>query len=423
MFSRVIASAVRRPLLNAQTLCVNNGLKGRFFSSGAGGGLSPVTRYTDDQEGLREHVRDFARDTVAPHVAQMDEAGCMHPSVIAGLKESGYLGIEVPEAYGGLNMGFTESCLVIEELSRVDPSVGVVVDIHNTLVNRIILQAGTEEQKNLFMPRLATNTFGSFCLTEASSGSDAFALQTRAEKQADGSFKLRGTKQFISTSIESDVFVVFATEDPSKRHRGITCFLVEKNAPGFSVGKKCDKLGIRASSTCELIFDDVVVQPTQILGKSGEGYKLAIEGLNEGRIGIGAQMVGLAQGAFDLAMQYALERKQFGQTIYDFQAVKHQLAEMRTLVETARVLVYNAAALKEKGHPFTQEAAMAKLVAGRNAERVASQAVEVFGGYGFIREYPIEKYYRDAKIGNIYEGTVNMQLETIAKQLHKEYKL
>lgn len=376
----------------------------------------PLTRLTEDEEMFREAVRQFAEETIAPRVQAMDEAGRIDPELIPQLFELGLMGIEVPEEWGGAGSGFFTSALVVEELSRVDPSVGVLVDVQNTLVNNCLLNWGSDEQKARYFPRLTSSAIGAYALSEAGSGSDAFALATRATKDGDG-WLLEGRKLWITNGGEAEIFIIFANTDPSKGYRGITAFLVERDAPGFSIGKREDKLGIRASSTVELILDGVRVEDAAVLGQVGEGYKIAIETLNEGRIGIGAQMVGLAQGALDHTLRYVQEREQFGKRIADFQGVQFQLAEMRTELEAARLLVYNAARLKDAGEPFLEEAAMAKLYASRAAQNIASQAIDLYGGYGFTREYPVEKLYRDSKIGTIYEGTTNMQLQTIAKYM------
>uniref|UniRef100_A0A0G4H630 Short/branched chain specific acyl-CoA dehydrogenase, mitochondrial n=1 Tax=Chromera velia CCMP2878 TaxID=1169474 RepID=A0A0G4H630_9ALVE len=391
----------------------------KAFSSTAA--RSAVTAFTEEQEALREMTRKFANETIAPLTAQMDVEGRMDPSVVESLFQQGFMGVEIEEKFGGAGGSFTDACLVVEEIARVDPAVAVMVDIHNTLINRCLSFYGSEAQREKYLPKVATEIVGSFCLSESGSGSDAFALKCRAEK-VDGGWKLNGAKQWISNSKEAGVFLVFATVDPEKRHKGITCFIVDAGAPGLEIGGKYDKLGIRASSTCEVILSDCFVPDENVLGKVGEGYKVAIESLNEGRIGIAAQMVGLAKGAWEHAVRYAHERVQFGQPISEFQAVRFQFAEMRAEIEAAQVLVYNAAALKESGRPFTMEAAIAKLQAGRVAERVASQAVEMLGGYGFVKEYPVEKFFRDSKIGSIYEGTTAMQLETISKLIQKDFR-
>ena len=361
-------------------------------------------------------VGQFARERLAPHVRAMDEAGHFQSGLLDELFRLGLMGIEIPEEYGGQAGTFFQSILAIEELSKIDPAASVIVDVQNTLVNNALTHYGTPDQKRTFLSRLASSALGAYALSEPGSGSDAFALTTRAARQGD-SYLLSGRKLWITNAAEAQIFLVFATIDPGAGYRGITCFIVERNAPGFQVGKKEDKLGIRASSTCELILDSVPIRQDRILGQPGQGYTIAIETLNEGRIGIAAQMLGLAEAALAHATQYARERKQFGQPIADFQGIQFALAEMATQIEAARLLTYNAARLRDAGLPFVTEAAMAKYFASDIAERVASQAVEVFGGVGFSKDYPVEKLYRDAKIGRIYEGTTNMQRLTIAKSL------
>jgi alkylation response protein AidB-like acyl-CoA dehydrogenase len=374
----------------------------------------PLTLLSEDEQLFRTTVRQFAQTNIAPLVRTMDEQQHFHSDLIPQLFNLGLMGIEIPIEYGGSGGSFFEAILAVEEVSAVDPSVGVLVDVQNTLCINALLRWGTPEQKKQYLPRLATDTVGAYALSEAGSGSDAFALQMRAEKRGDA-YLLNGQKLWITNAREAGLFIVFATLDPAAGYKGITAFLLDKRTPGFSVGKKEDKLGIRASSTCEIIFEDCKVPAANILGEPGKGYKIAIETLNEGRIGIGAQMLGLAQGAWSHAARYAFERKQFGKAIGEFQAVQFTLAEMATDIEATRLMVYNCARLKDNGLPFLKEAAMCKYFASQVAERVASLAVEVFGGYGFVKDYPVEKYYRDAKIGKIYEGTSNMQLATIAK--------
>ena len=376
----------------------------------------PLTVLSEDEQLLRESVHDFARAEIRPLVREMDEHAKMSPELIQKLFALGIMGVEVPESYGGAGGTFFHSVLVVEELSRVDPSVGVLVDVQNTLVINAILRWGSADLKTRLLPRLASTAIGAYGLSEAGSGSDAFALQTRAVEHG-GDFVLTGRKLWITNANEADVFIVFATVNPEAGYRGITAFIVERGAPGFSIGKKEDKLGIRASSTCELIFEECRVPRSAVLGDVGKGYKVAIETLNEGRIGIGAQMLGLAQGALDHALAYTQERKQFGKAISAFQGVQFQLARMATDVEASRLLVYNAARLRDAGRPFLTEAAMCKIFASEVAERNASLAINLYGGYGFVKDYPVEKLYRDAKIGQIYEGTSNLQLQTIAKQL------
>jgi alkylation response protein AidB-like acyl-CoA dehydrogenase len=379
-------------------------------------GPSALTRLTEDEVLFRDSVYEFADKEIRPLSRDMDEHAKMPRELIDKLFELGFMGIEVPESHAGAGASFFHAVLAVESLSRVDPSVGVLVDVQNTLVVNALLRWGTEQTRHRYLPKLASSVVGAYCLSEAGSGSDAFALTTRAVARGDG-FALTGRKLWITNGNEADLFIVFATIDPDAGYRGITAFLVDRGTPGFTVGKKEDKLGIRASSTCELLFEDCVVPRSAVLGEVGKGYKVAIETLNEGRIGIGAQMVGLAQGALDHTVKYVKERTQFGKPIADFQGVQFQLARMAIDVETARLLVYNAARLRDAGLPFLQEAAMCKIVSSEAAERVASQAVNLFGGYGFVKDYPVEKLYRDAKIGQIYEGTSNMQLQTIAKGL------
>jgi alkylation response protein AidB-like acyl-CoA dehydrogenase len=374
----------------------------------------PLTSLSEDEDLFRDTVRQFAQQSIAPLVSQMDEEQHFAAVLIPQLFNLGLMGIEIPVEYGGAGGTFFEAILAVEQISAVDPSVAVLVDVQNTLCVNALLRWGTAEQKKYYLPKLATDTIGAYALSEAASGSDAFALQTRAEKRGD-QYVLNGQKLWITNAKEAGLFIVFATVDAAAGYKGITAFLIDKNAPGFSIGKKENKLGIRASSTCELVFEDCRVPASHVLGQPGKGYKIAIETLNEGRIGIGAQMLGLASGAWGHAAEYAKERKQFGKPIAEFQAVQFSLAEMATEIEAARLLVYNAARLKDAHMPFLKEAAMAKYFTSMVAERVASQAVEIYGGYGFVKDYPVEKFYRDAKIGKIYEGTSNMQLATIAK--------
>jgi len=377
-------------------------------------GPSALTQLSEDERMFRDTVRQFATEQIAPLVRTMDESQQMDPALIKKLFDLGLMGIEIPEEYDGPAGTFFEAILAVEEISSVDPSVGVLVDVQNTLCINALVRWATVEQKAKYLTRLAVNTIGAYALSEAASGSDAFALQTRATKRGDD-YVLNGQKLWITNAKEAGIFIVFATIDPAAGYKGITAFLVEKDTPGFTLGKKEDKLGIRASSTCELIFCDCVIPASQVLGEPGKGYKIAIETLNEGRIGIGAQMLGLAQGAWNHAAKWAKERKQFGKPIVEFQAMQFQLAEMATDIEAARLLVYNAARLKDAKLDFLKEAAMCKYFASQVAERVASLAVEVYGGSGFVKDYPVEKLYRDSKIGKIYEGTSFMQLATIAK--------
>src|SRR3984957_13465442 len=381
--------------------------------TGSAGPL-PLTTLSEDEQLFRSSVRQFATEQIVPLVRGMDEAQAMDKGLIPKLFAMALMGVEIPEAFGGAAGSFFDAVLAVEELSAVDPSVGVLVDVQNTLCINALIRWGSLEQKQRFLPRLATETIGAYALSEAGSGSDAFALETRAVKQGD-SYLLNGQKLWITNAMEAGLFIVFATLDATAGYKGITAFLVEKGAVGFSLGKKEDKLGIRASSTCELVFRDCVVPAAQLLGEPGKGYKIAIETLNEGRIGIAAQMVGLATGAWGHAARWAKQRKQFGKPLVEFQAMQFQLAEMATEIEAARLLVYNAARLKDAGAEFLKEAAMAKYFASQVAEKVASLAVEVYGGSGFVKDFPVEKLYRDAKIGKIYEGTSFMQLATIAK--------
>ena len=376
----------------------------------------PLTALSEEEQMFRSAVRDFARAEIGPHVRAMDEAGVFRKDLIRQCFDMGLMGIEIPESLGGQGGTFFQSILAIEEVAAVDPSAAVVVDVQNTLVNNAFMRWATEDQKKRYVPKLASDTVGAYALSEAGSGSDAFALETRAVRQAD-EWLLTGRKLWITNAAEAGLFLVFANANPDAGYKGITCFIVERDFPGFHVGKKEDKLGIRASSTCELILDGCRVPAANVLGEVGRGYKVAIETLNEGRIGIGAQMVGLARAALDHAAAYARERKQFGKPIAEFQGVQFEIAQMAVEVEAARLLVYNAARLRDAGFPFVAEAAMAKYFSSQIAEQCASRAVEVLGGVGFTRDYPVEKLYRDAKIGRIYEGTSNMQRVVIAKHV------
>ncbi len=378
--------------------------------------MQPLTILSDEERLFAASVREFAEAEIKPYVREMDEAQKLRPEILAKCFDLGLMGIEPDDKYGGSGGSFFMACLAIEELARVDASVSVCVDVNNTLVINAFVNFGNEDLRKRYLTRLCRDTIGAYCLSEAGSGSDAFALQTRAEDLGDH-YRLNGRKMWITNGNEAGIFIVFANLDPAKGYKGITAFVVEKGFPGFSVGKKEEKLGIRASSTTELLFDDCLVPKENVLGEVGKGYKIAIETLNEGRIGIGAQMLGLAQGAFECALAYTKERKQFGQSIAAFQGVQFQLADMAMKVEGARLMVYNAARLKDAGQPFIREAAMAKLFSSEVAEEVASMAVNLFGGYGYVRDYPVEKYYRDCKIGQIYEGTSNMQRQTIARML------
>jgi len=375
---------------------------------------APLTTLTEDEVLFRDNIRQFADEKVRPLVKEMDEKGIFDKELIHEFFQLGLMGIEIPEQHGGGGASFFEAILAVEELSRVDASAGVIVDVQNTLVNNALIRWGNDEQKKRYLPAMATEIVGAYALSEAGSGSDAFALQTRAELKG-GDYVLNGRKLWITNSKEAGLFVLFATIDTTAGYKGITAFLVDKDFSGFTVGKKEDKLGIRASSTCELILEDCRLPKANVLGEPGKGYKIAIETLNEGRIGIGAQMIGLARGAWEFACKYAVERKQFGKAIADFQGIQFQIAQMATEIEAARLMVYNCARMKDAGVNFVKEAAMAKLFASQVAERVTSLAIEIYGGYGFTKDYPVEKYWRDAKIGKIYEGTSNMQLATIAK--------
>ena len=378
--------------------------------------IPPLTQLTEEEILFQSSVRRFARERLAPHARAMDETGVFRKDLLQELFDLGLMAVEVPEEFGGQGGTFFQSILAIEELARVDPSAAVIVDVQNTLFHNAIQRWANDEQKRRWLPRAAKDTVASYALSEAGSGSDAFALATRAIKDDDG-YRLTGRKLWITNAAEAGFFLLFSTVDPALGYKGITAFLVERDFPGFQVGKKEDKLGIRASSTCELILDNCLVPTSNIVGEIGKGYKVAIETLNEGRIGIGAQMLGLAQGALDHALAYAQQRKQFGSPIAEFQGVQFELAEMAVDVEATRLMVYNAARLHDAGRPFLTEAAMCKYFASQVAERVASRAVEVLGGVGFTKDYPVEKLYRDAKIGRIYEGTSNMQKMTIAKQI------
>lgn len=373
-----------------------------------------LTSFSEDELAFREAIREFAESEIKPHVTEMDEKGELRSDLVKKLFEMGLMGVESPEQYGGAGSTFTMACLAVEELGRVDGSVSVLVDVQNTLVTNAFLRWGNDAQKEKYLGRMSKSEVGAYALSESSSGSDAFALKLRAEKKGD-KYILNGNKLWITNGKEASIFIVFANLDPAKGYKGITAFIVEKGFPGFSVGKKEDKLGIRASSTCELLFQNCEVPEANVLGEVGKGYKIAIETLNEGRIGIGAQMLGIASGAYEAALGYVKQREQFGKPIAQFQGVQFQLAEMRTELEAARLMVYNAARLKDAGADFIESAAMAKLFASRAAEHITSKAIDLLGGNGFTKEYPVEKFWRDAKIGQIYEGTTNMQLQTIAK--------
>jgi alkylation response protein AidB-like acyl-CoA dehydrogenase len=381
--------------------------------------MTALTKLSEDESLFFDTVSQFARDRIGPKVAEMDRESALAPGLVNALFELGVMGIEIPAEFGGAGSSFFNAILAVEALAKVDPAVSVVVDVQNTLVENAVLRWGNAEQKARYLPKLASEWVGSYALSEAGSGSDAFALKTRAERRGSR-FVLSGRKLWITNAAESSLFIVFANADPSQGYKGITAFLVERGFPGFSVGKKEDKLGIRASSTCELVFDDCEVPEENVLGELGRGYKIAILALNEGRIGIGAQMLGLAEGALEHTLAYVEERKQFGKPVAEFQGVQFQYARAAMEIEAAKLLVYNAARLKDQGADFVKEAAMAKLFASEVAERVASLAIDLFGGVGFTREFPVEKLYRDAKIGKIYEGTSNLQLQTIAKLVRKQ---
>ena len=378
----------------------------------------PLTRLSEEEELFRDTVRDFAEREVRPRVAAMERASAVDPALLAKCFELGFMGIDIPESHGGAGGNLLMTVLAVEELSAVDASVAIFVDVQNTLVNTLLRKWASDDVKRRYLPRLASDLLGAYALSEPESGSDAFGLQTRATRRGSG-WILEGRKLWITNGAEAGLFIVFANSDFTKGYKGITAFAVERGFRGFSVGKKEDKLGIRASSTCELILEGCEVPAANVVGEVGVGYKVAIETLNTGRIGIGAQMIGVARGALTAALKYAKERKQFGKPIGEFQAVQFQLAQAATELEAARLMVYNAARLETAGEPYTTQAAMAKLFASQVAERVTSLAVELFGGYGYTKEYPVEKFYRDAKIGTIYEGTSNMQLNTIAKQILK----
>jgi alkylation response protein AidB-like acyl-CoA dehydrogenase len=378
--------------------------------------VQPLTVLAEDEAIFRDSVREFAEAQVRPLVREMDEHAKIPRNLVDRLFDLGVMAIEIPETFGGAGARFFHSVLAVEEFSRVDPSIGVLVDVQNTLVVNAFLRWGNDDLKRRYLPRLASSSVGAYALSEAGSGSDAFALASRAREDGD-SYVLSGRKLWITNGNEADIFIVFATINPEAGYRGITAFVVERGFPGFFVGKKEDKLGIRASSTCELILEDCRVPKANLLGEAGKGYKTAIETLNEGRIGIGAQMIGLAAGALDHAIRYTKERKQFGRAIAEFQAVQHQIARAAVDVEAARLTVYNAARLRDAGKPFLTEAAICKIFSSEVAERVSSLAVNLLGGNGFVKEYPVEKLFRDAKIGQIYEGTSNLQLQTIAKQI------
>lgn len=373
-----------------------------------------LTSLSEDELAFKEAIRAFAEGEILPYRTEMDEQAKTHPEIIQKLFEMGLMGVEIPEEFGGAGASFFMACLAVEEISRVDGAVGVMVDVQNTLVANALIQHCTPEQKQKYLPLMAQSKVGAYALSESSSGSDAFALKLRGEEQGDR-YILNGHKLWITNAADAEIFLVFANIAPDKGYKGITGFIVEKGMPGFNIGKKEDKLGIRASSTCELTFENCEVPKENVLGEIGKGYKIAIETLNEGRIGIGAQMLGIAQGAYEASLNYVKEREQFGKAIGKFQGVQFQLAQMRVDLEASRLLVYNAARLKDEGKNYVKEAAMAKLLSSKVAEKLTSMAIDLFGGNGFTKEYPVEKFWRDAKVGQIYEGTSNMQLQTIAK--------
>jgi alkylation response protein AidB-like acyl-CoA dehydrogenase len=392
-------------------------LQHRTESSGKECAMTRALTILSEEELLfKQEITKFADSAIKPLVMKMDESEQLSPELLRQLFEMGFMGIEIPSEFGGSGSSFFMACLAVEAISTIDPAISVIVDVQNTLINNVFKKWATKEQRAKFFPQLATSKLGAYCLTEANSGSDAFALKTRATDQGDH-FLLDGKKIFITNAKEAEIFVVFANINPELGYKGITAFVLEKSMPGLTIGKKEVKLGIRASSTCEVLMDKVKVPKANVLGEIGKGYKIAIETLNEGRIGIAAQMLGLAQGAFDAAWKYAGQREQFGKAINQFQGIQFQLADMAVAIEASRLMVYNAARLKDAGQPFIKEAAMAKHHVSEIAERVASQALEIFGGYGFIKEFPAEKFYRDAKIGKLYEGTSNIQLQTIFKLL------
>src|SRR5437588_5063879 len=396
--------------------CARDRIRARMTTATEIPAVQPLTMLSEEEQMFQQSVRDFAIEKIRPLVPQMDHDAVMDKSLISSFFELGIMGIEVPDQWGGAGSSFFNAVLVVEELSHVDASCGVLVDVQNTLVNNAILRWGNDDQKSKYLAMLSADTVGAYALSEAGSGSDAFGLACKAEDKGDH-WALNGQKLWITNAYEANVFIVFANANPDAGYKGITAFLIERDFPGFSVGKKEDKLGIRASSTCELILEDCRVPKENVLGEPGKGYKIAIETLNEGRIGIGAQMIGLARGAWEYACKYAQERKQFGKPIAEYQGIQFQIAQMATEIEAARLMVYNAARMKDAGVNFVKEAAMTKLFCSQVAERVTSLAVEIYGGYGFTKDYPVEKYWRDAKIGKIYEGTSNMQLQTIAKLL------
>ncbi|GAM24011.1 hypothetical protein SAMD00019534_071860 [Acytostelium subglobosum LB1] len=393
----------------------------RSFCSSTHETRPPITEFTPEENMLRDTVAKFSLERVKPLVKEMDVKSELNMGLFKECFDNGLMGIEIPEQYNGTGLNFMSSIIIIEELAKVDPALSVIVDVQNTLINNCIKRYGNEEQKAKYLPKLATEMVGSFCLSETSAGSDAFSLKTRAEKQGDY-YVINGSKAWITNAKEAGVYIVMANIDPASKHRGITAFLVDRNTPGLEIGKKEDKMGIRASSTCEVIFNDVKVHKSAVLGELGKGYKIAIEGLNEGRIGIAAQMIGLAQGAFDSTMPYLMQRTQFGKPLAEFQGMQFSYADLAVDIEAGKLLTYNAARLQEAGKPFVTEASMAKLYCSRVAERVASTCITMLGGVGFTKEFDAEKFFRDCKVGQIYEGTTNMQLQVIARSIMAKYK-
>jgi len=417
MIRSYLIKTSKQLIANNSNKCINTS---RLFSTEVGK-IKPITTLTENEQELQETVRKFSQDRIKPLVKLMDEKSYLDKDLLNELFDMNLMGIEIPEKYNGLGLNFMSSVIVIEELAKVDPAISVIVDVQNTLVNNCIQRYGTEEQKSKYLSLLATKHVGSFCLSEAGSGTDAFSLKTTATKNGD-TYVLNGTKCWITNAKEAGVFIVMANVDPSQGYKGITAFLVDATNPGVSIGKKEDKLGIRASSTCEVILTDCVVPATAVLGQVGKGYKIAIEGLNEGRIGIAAQMLGLAQGVFDSTMPYIIERKQFNKPIADFQGMQFIYADLAVEIEAARLLTYNAARMQEAGLPFVTEASMAKLYASKVAEKAASACISMLGGVGYTKEFDAEKFFRDSKVGQIYEGTTNIQLVTIAKAILNRYK-
>ncbi|KAK5581695.1 hypothetical protein RB653_001732 [Dictyostelium firmibasis] len=412
---------IRKLISNQKNVTIiKNGIK--RYSSSSTSFIRPITTLTEEEQLLKESISNYANEKIRPLVKDMDEKSELDKGLLKELFDMNLMGIEISEEYGGAGMNFMSAIIAIEELAKIDPAISVIVDVQNTLVNNCITRYGNTEQKKKYLPMLARNTVGSFCLSEAGSGSDAFALSTRAQQQSDGTFILNGTKQWITNAKEAGIFIIMANVDPSQGYKGITAFIVESNNPGLKIGKKEDKLGIRASSTCEVILDNCIVKETDILGQLGKGYKIAIEGLNEGRIGIAAQMLGLAEGVYESTLPYLMERKQFGKPISEFQGMQFTYADLAIDIEAGKLLTYNAARLQEAGLPFVTEASMAKLHCSRVAEKASSACISMLGGVGFTKEFPAEKFFRDSKVGQIYEGTSNIQLQTIAKAIIKKFK-